>query len=137
MKFCDKEIQEHLLKGYTVRYKRPMLGTYANVRMVEGQLKYFPAPTFTASYIVDNYTLTDDSWEIVEDDFDWDKIIEDKILCVFSDYKDFRSARISNVSKVSSDLFYTREGKNYNYCKPFVPSEYNIVKNLADYQKTS
>lgn len=131
MRFCDEIIQKHLLNGGKIKRRLGSCNIIAHIG--ENGFIFDNSGSF---YIFCEQDLTADDWEIVEDDFDWDKIIEDKILCVFSNYKDFRSGHISIVSKVDLGFFYTKEDKTYPYCKPFVVDEYNIAKKLADYQKT-
>lgn len=34
-----------------------------------------------------------------------------------------------------NDCYITSQGTRYKYCKPFNPAEYNIAKDLKEYEK--
>ena len=88
-------------------------------------------------YSINKNDLTTDDWEIVESGYDWDKIIKDKILCVFSLQKNFEFKTISILSKKDEDNdgYFTSQGMWYKYCKPFNPADFNIAKDLNEYKK--
>lgn len=130
MRFCDEIIQKHLLNGGKI--KRRDLDTIIcinnNKRLSCGRL-------FNSLYILTENDLTVDDWEIVEPEYDWDKIIEDKILCLFSDNKGFKYNIFSTLRMKDNNLYYTDNGTTYKYCKPFNQAEFNIAKNIKDYEK--
>lgn len=130
MRFCDEIIQKHLLNGGKI--KRRDLDTIIcinnNKRLSCGRL-------FNSLYILTENDLTVDDWEIVEPEYDWDKIIEDKILCLFSDNKGFKYNIFSTLRMKDNNLYYTDNGTTYKYCKPFNPEDYKIAKNIKDYEK--
>ena len=91
----------------------------------------------TYDYTMAKKDLTDDDWETVEPKYDWDKIIKDKILCVFSHQENFEYKMISILSKKDedNDCYLTSQGTRYKYCKPFNSADFNIAKDLKEYEK--
>ena len=130
MKFCDERIQKHLLNGGKIKRRDfdVEVGLNKEKRLSCDCSKY---------YILTQYDLIYDDWEIVEPEYDWDKIIKDKILCVFSDDKDFKTFSISTLINVNykNNTYRTNENMTYNYFKPFNSEEFNIAKNIKDYEK--
>ena len=130
MKFCDERIQRHLLNGGKIKRRDfdVEVGLNKDKRLSCDCSSY---------YILTQYDLTVDNWEMLESDYDWDKIIKDKILCVFSQQENFDYKTISILSKKDEDNdgYFTSQGMWYKYCKPFNPAEYNIAKNIKDYEK--
>lgn len=132
MKFCDEKIQNHLLKGGKI--KRSDIDVVVSINK-EKRLSC----DCSKYYILTQYDLIYNDWEIVESKYNWDKIIKDKILCVFSDQEDFKYETISILSKRDKVddyyYYYTTNGIWFKYCKPFNSEEFNIAKNLKDYEK--
>ena len=81
--------------------------------------------------------LTADGWEIVEPEYNWDKIIEDKVLCIFSSDESFKDKIVSILTKIDDYYYYyyTTSGLWFKYCKPFNLEEFNIAKNIKEYEK--
>ena len=129
MKFCDKKIQNHLLSGGKIKTKSDNLPVFLN--------KYGSMRYKDMYYSINKNDLTADDWEILESDYDWNKIIKDKILCVFSLQKNFEFKTISMLSKKDEDNdgYFTSQGMWYKYCKPFNPADFNIAKDLKEYEK--
>ena len=75
MKFCDERIQKHLLNGGKIKTKSDNFPMFLN--------KYGSMCYKNMYYSINKNDLTVDDWEIVEPEYDWDKIIEDKVLCEF------------------------------------------------------
>ena len=130
MKFCDERIQKHLLNGGKI--KRRDIDVIVSInkdKRLSCECSKF--------YILTQYDLIYDDWEIVETKYNWDKIIDDKILCVFSYYEDFRTFNISTLVYVDykNDTYKTNENMIYNYCKPFNYEEFNVAEYLKDYEK--
>lgn len=130
MKFCDERIQKHLLNGGKI--KRRDIDVVVSInkdKRLSCECSKF--------YILTQYDLIYDDWEIVETKYNWDKIIDDKILCVFSYYEDFRTFNISTLVYVDykNDTYKTNENMIYNYCKPFNYEEFNVAEYLKDYEK--
>ena len=133
MKFCDERIQKHLLKGGKIR-KRDI-----DIVVSINEEKRLSCDC-SGYYILTQYDLTDEDWEIVESEYDWDKIIEDKILCEFSDDGDFKDDEkvISILTSIDEyrGFYYNSQGFRYKYCKPFNQSEYiNVDEDLKEYKK--
>lgn len=130
MKFCDEKIQKHLLNGGKI--KRRDIDIIVNINK-DKRLSCCSNPV----YILTQYDLTADNWEIVEPEYYWDKIIKDKVLCIFSDTDDFKTFVISTLAKIEGNnfSFKTNEELSYGYCKPFNPAEFNIAKDLKEYEK--
>ena len=34
-----------------------------------------------------------------------------------------------------NDCYFTSQGTQYSYCKPFNPADFNIAENLKEYEK--
>lgn len=133
MKFCDERIQKHLLNGGKITHS----DLHYPIFLRGGMICFKNGSGEILSYSISEDDLTDDDWEIVEPEYDWDKIIKDKILCVFSDYEDYRTYVISPLIKVEDNnfSFKTIDELSYGHCKPFNPAEYNIAKNIKDYKE--
>ena len=130
MKFCDERIQNHLLNGGKIKRREFDIEVGLNK---EKRLSC----DCSGYYILTQYDLTVDDWETVEPKYDWDKIIKDKILCVFSHQENFEYKIISTVNKKDedNDCYFTSQGTRYKYCKPFNPANFNIAKDLKEYEK--
>lgn len=130
MKFCDERIQKHLLNGGKIR-KRDI-----DVVVSINKEKRLSCDC-SQYYILTQHDLTADDWKIVEPEYDWDKIIKDKILCVFSHQKDFECKEITTLDRRDNkdDTYFTSQGVWYSYCKLFNPEEFNIAKNIKEYEK--
>lgn len=127
MKFCDERIQKHLLSGGRIKRKIKTKDTIIHI----GDFGYFYDDKNFYNFSITDLTV--DDWEIIEHEYYWDKIIKDKLLCVFSDDRDFKDGVISTLSNVGD--YYTANGIWYKYCKPFNPAEFNIAKDLKEYEK--
>lgn len=133
MKFCDEKIQKHLLNGGKIKRESCNFLMFLNNY---GFLCYqSDGPVHTCC--INSKDLTADDWKIVEPEYNWDKIIKDKILCVFSDYEDYRTYVISPLIKVEDNnfSFKTIDELSYGHCKPFNPADFNIAKDLKEYEK--
>lgn len=128
MKFCDERIQKHLLNGGKIRKRDIDFVVSINE---EKRLSY----DCSGYYILTQYDLTDEDWEIVEPKYNWDKIIKDKILCVFSHQENFDYKIISILTKIDDDHYYTINGLWFKYCKPLNTTDCNIAKNIKEYEK--
>ena len=130
MKSCDERIQKHLLNGGKIKRRDFDLevGLNKEKRLSCDCSRY---------YILTQYDLTVDDWETVEPEYNWGKIIKDKILCVFSHKENFEYKMISILSKKDedNDCYFTSQGTRYRYCKPFNPADFNIAKDLKEYEK--
>lgn len=132
MKFCDERIQKHLLSGGKI--KRRDIDIIVNIDK-DKRLSCCS----NSVHILTQYDLIYDGWEIVEPEYNWNKIIEDKILCVFNDYEDFSSLCYVGLLKEFNNEnelpFKRKDGLDFRYCKLFNPAEFNIAKNLKEYEK--
>lgn len=134
MKFCDERIQKHLLAGGKIKrvssnkdwsYRPILLDDYFLIFADNGD-----------DYNITKQDLTADDWEIVEPEYDWDKIIKDKVLCVFGYNQQEQYYIVGYLEKIESDgRFKLLDGMSYNHCKPFNPAEFNITKDLKEYEK--
>lgn len=130
MKFCDERIQKHLLSGGKIKRLSDtyeiVIGINCNGVICDSDYSY---------YSFSDIDLTTDDWKIIEPKYDWDKIIKDKILCIFSDDKDFKDEIISILTNIDDDYYYTTNGLWFKYCRLFNPAEFNIAKDLKEYEK--
>lgn len=132
MKFCDEKIQKHLLAGGKIKRKSDNFPVFLNDN--NGLLSY-QSDDYARTSCINKKDLTADDWEIVKPKYDWDKIIKDKILCVFSDDKDSKDGVISTLKQKDNAHYYNKDGAWYKYCKPFNPADFNIAKDLKEYEK--
>ena len=132
MKFCDERIQKHLLNGGKVKRR---LGS-CNIIMYIGE-NGFIFDNSGSFYVFCEQDLTSDDWEIVELEYDWDKIIKDKVLCEFwDDEKDTDDPCVGLLAKRTTIGFYRINGCClWKHCKPFNPNDFNIAKDLKEYEK--
>ena len=130
MKFCDEKIQKHLLSGGKIKRRDfdAEVGLNKEKRLSCDCSSY---------YILTQYDLTVDDWEIVEPKYDWDKIIKDEILCVFwDDFEDKENPTVGCLTKKTANGFYKSECDfSWKCCKPFNPADFNIAKDLKEYEK--
>ena len=133
MKFCDERIQKHLLNGGKIKRVNKDY-SYRSIVLGDNSFKYADNGD---RYQLDRNDLEADDWKIVEPKYNWNKIIKDKILCVFSDYEDYRTYVISPLIKVEDNnfSFKTIDELSYGHCKPFNSAEYNVAKNIKDYEE--
>lgn len=134
MKFCDERIQNHLFNGGKIIHSGLCYPLFLND---DTRLSYKNENNEVWGYGLFKRDLTSDDWEIVEPEYDWEKIIEDKVLCVFSDDEDRGTYVISPLIKVEGKgfSFMTIEELSYSHCKPLNPADYNIAKDLKEYKK--
>lgn len=136
MKFCDEKIQKHLLNGGKIkRVFNNKDGNYCPILIDDDNVLVFEDTE--EYYTLTRQDLTSSNWEIVEPEYDWDKIIEDKVLCQFWDgIKKTDDPCVGYLSKKAAEGFY-RKGWNCSWlhCKPFKPEEFNIAKDLKEYEK--
>nr|DAH99305.1 MAG TPA: hypothetical protein [Caudoviricetes sp.] len=133
MKFCDERIQKHLIDGGKIK-RTGNVGIVNCPIMFNNCLLEFASGGKYPFSILD---LTVDTWEIVEPEYNWDKIIKDKVLCQFWDgIKKTDDPCVGYLSKKAAEGFY-RKGWNCSWlhCKPFNPAEFNIAKDLNEYEK--
>ena len=135
MKFCDKRIQNHLLNGGKIKRVDSNCIIYLN-----DNCELYCESSYADLYFLVKKDLTSNDWEIVESEYDWDKIIEDKILCEFSDDGDFKDDEkvISILTSIDEyrGFYYNSQGFRYKYCKAFNQSEYiNVDEDLKEYKK--
>lgn len=136
MKFCDKRIQKHLLNGGKIKkISNDRHLEFRTVKFIDNELCYADIPN--EHYRLFKNDLITDDWEIVEPEYDWDKIIKNKILCVFSDYESFYFSHVSTLINVDyeDNKYIADKDVSYKYCKPFNPAEFNIAKDLKKYEK--
>lgn len=130
MKFCDEKIQKHLLNGGKIKRKIKTKDTIIHI----GDFGYFYDDKIFYNFSITD--LTADDWEIVEPEYDWDKIIKDKVLCVFSDDVAYKINTITTLVAKDEDFYYTNNGTFYVNCKPFNLTDYsNIAKDIKEYEK--
>lgn len=133
MKFCDEIIQKHLLNGGKIKRESCDFLMFLS----NNGLLCYQSECCVHTCCINKKDLTSDDWEIVEPEYDWDKIIKDKILCQFWDeikYTD--EPYVGYLTQKTAEGFY-RNGWDckWKYCRPFNPTDYNIAKDLKEYEK--
>ena len=133
MKFCDERIHRDVLNGGKIIYS----DLHYPIFLRGGTICFKNGSGEILSYSIREDDLTSNDWEIVEPKYNWNKIIKDKILCVFSDYEDYMTYVISPLIKVEDNnfSFKTIDELSYGHCKPFNPADFNIAKNIKDYEE--
>ena len=132
MKFCDEKIQKHLLNGGKV--KRPFFSSPLYYNDSSVVFKYNDKEKI---YCLNKIDLLAYDWEIAEPEYDWDKIIKDKILCQFwNELKEIDPPIIGYLTKKTAEGFCGKGWYcSWEHCKPFNPADFNIAKNIKDYEK--
>lgn len=132
MRFCDEIIQKHLLNGGKVKRSFFIKPIYYNDYSV-----VFEYNDKEKIYCLNKVDLTAYDWEIVEPEYDWDKIIKDKILCQFwNELKEIDPPIIGYLTKKTAEGFCGKGGYcSWQHCKPFSPADFNIAKDAKDYEK--
>lgn len=135
MKFCDERIQKHLLNGGKIKRVSDNGGwDYRPIILDDDCLRF--ADKSDEYYKLDKEDLTDDTWEIVRPEYNWQKIIKDEILCVFWD-SDPKACAIGYLKycDLSAVFKYRRDDSTgFQNCKPFNPNDYDITDNLKEYE---
>lgn len=133
MKFCDERIQKHLLNGGKITHS----DLHYPIFLRGGTICFKNGSGEILSYSIREDDLTNDDWEIVEPEYDWDKIIEDKILCQFWDeLEETNTPCVGYLTKKTVDGFYKSEWYcSWKHCKPFNPKDFNIAKDLKEYEE--
>lgn len=134
MKFCDERIQNHLLNGGKIMHSGLCCPLFLSDY---GRLSYKNENDKVMGYALLKRDLTLDDWEIVEPEYDWDKIIKDKILCQFwNGIKKTDDPCVGYLSKKAAEGFYRKGwGCSWLHCKPFNPADFNIAKDLKEFEK--
>lgn len=131
MKFCDKRIQKHLLNGGKIKKSDCGIWKYRPILIDDdGVLVFADTEEY---YTLSKQDLTANNWEIVEPEYNWDKIIKDRILCQFWDDDEF--SLIGTLIKIGSPepLFrrYKYQSDNGRYwinCRPVRKDEVIFYK---------
>ena len=133
MKFCDERIQKHLLNGGKIKRESCDFLMFFNNK---GFLCY-QSECQVHTCCINKKDLIADDWEIVEPEYDWNKIIKDKVLCVFSHQENFEYKAITTLDRRDNQdgTYFTAQGVWYSHCKPFNPADFNIAKDLKEYEK--
>lgn len=142
MRFCDEKIQKHLLNGGKITHSDLHYPIFLGDNCDNDiSLIYTNEYDGVFDFIVSQTDLERDDWEIVEPKYDWNKIIKDKVLCVF--YNANEDYKLGYIRKIWRDglfqcnvlgngILHIYDMKN---CKPFNPAEFNIAKDLKEYEK--
>lgn len=134
MKFCNEKIQKHLLSGGKIKRKSDNFPVFLNDN--NGLLSY-QSDDYTRTSCINKKDLTADDWEILRPEYDWDKIIKDKILCQFwYELEVTDTPIVGYLTKKTADGF---QGKGWyciwKHCKPFDSVYFNAAKNIEEYEK--
>lgn len=140
MKFCDERIQNHLLNGRKIKRESCDFLMFLS----NNGLLCYQSECCVNTCCINKKDLTADDWEIVEPEYDWDKIIKDKVLCVFwnnnsDNYVIGHLIKVldNNCHKFVSETYANNlvRGIHWYQCKPFNPADFNIAKDLKEYEK--
>lgn len=146
MKFCDERIQQHLLNGGEIKRNDDKYWfNFRSMKLIDDKLCYTDGGKEHCELNKDD--LTSDDWEILKLEYDWNKIIKEKVLCVFN-YID-NSDDLYGSYPILGYLIEYKHDEDYKFtgvmidsckadfkqCKPFSLTDYNIAKNLKEYEK--
>lgn len=130
MKFCDKEIQDHLKKGGKIN--RPFFGNPIYFNDLDLVFKYKDNEKV---YCLNKEDLTADDWQITDDYYDY--LIDNKVLCFFwnEDDEEYDIGYLKSVNKKFSDYPFLGEiltnriptFEYYLHCKPVEGKKFNII----------
>ena len=134
MKFCDEIIQKHLLNGGKIKRESCDFLMFLSDK---GLLSY-KSECQVHTCCIHKKDLISDDWEIVEPEYDWDKIVKDKILCHFWDNnQETQTPCMGYLEEKAADGF-RRCGDGYatwKNCAPVKIEQFNIAKDLKEYEK--
>lgn len=133
MKITDEEIRKHLSKGGKIIY--PMLRQPLYIDKLDGILTYTSKNGMKYVYNLSLADLESNDWEIVPKAYNYDKIIADKILCVFwnDGYED--CLNITTLKGISENgHFIDKNNSLYDNCTIFNPADFVIAQNAEDYE---
>lgn len=135
MKFCDEKIQKHLLNGGKIkRVDDNRRFEYKEIMLFDNALCFVDDPN--EYYTLDKKDLTADDWEIVEPEYDWDKIIKDKVLCVFWNDGFEDCLNIDTLRGISKNgNFIDGNGCICDNCRLFNPADFKIAKDFKEYER--
>lgn len=132
MKFCDEKIQNHLLNGGKIKRKSSNLLLFLDSN---GKICY--QASIFLPYSINKNDLTADDWEIVPKEWNWDKIIKDKILCQFWNENKSNMLPIVGylIEKTDKKFIRNCNGGSWKNCEPIDIEHFNIIKDRKDYEK--
>lgn len=141
-KFIDPEIQAHLLKGGKIKRKEFNCVIFLDEKgVLVHKAEWQNAPSVALD--LRRIDLMEDDWIIVESRYNYKKIIQDKILCLFWNHPSegytigfLEKNNLISYCPFSAEII-TDEGKKYalfQNCKPFNPADFNIIENIKDYK---
>ncbi len=132
MKLCDEAIQNHLISGGKIKRR---IETYEIVIHIDKNGFFFDDDGDV--YYFDNSDFIAGDWEVVGPEYDWDRIIKDKILCQFWDEQEYTDTpMVGYLTKKTAEGFH---GNGWyciwKHCKPFDSVYFNAAKNIKEYEK--
>lgn len=144
MKFCDEKIQECLLNGGKIKRTNQKFSYYLSESLKRFCYKY---NNEIREYSISKEDLEADDWTIVEPEYDWKRIIKNKVLCVFNGINNHND--LYGIYPILGYLVKYNENENYKFtalmidsckadfkqCKPFNSKDYNIAKDLKEYEE--
>ena len=129
-KFTDPKIQEYLLNGGKIKRKSYDFTIFLNGN--NGSLCFLCG----CAYCLNKEDLAADDWEVVKQEYDWNRIIKDKILCVFwEELEETDTPIVGYLTKKTAEGFRAKWWYCFwEHCKPFNPADFNIIENIKDYK---
>lgn len=140
MKLTDEKILEALKAGKRIRLcggtNKYCLNKKGDI-VIDGENNFISLNVAVLSY----------DFEIVEQEFDWDRIIKDKVLCIFNYMDNITDLYcyypiLGHLIEYDPDKDYKFTGvmidsckANFRQCRPFNPENFNIAENPDIYKK--
>lgn len=131
MKFCDERIQKHFLNGGKIKRS----GADYSICLNDNNTVCCKHG-YISVYDFKRKDFTTDDWKIVKPEYDWDKIIKDKVLCVFWNDGFEDCLNIDTLRGISKNgNFIDGNGCICDNCRLFNLADFNIAKDLKEYEK--
>lgn len=134
MKFIDKVIQAHLLNGGKIKRATYVYAMFLSKPLAKLAYNYKDK---IVEYSLTKDDLTSNDWEIADPEYDWDKIIADKVLCRFwNDTDAFSNYIFGKLGKVKDGRFNLQHSNIYfDNCEPVGIPDITITDNPEIYRR--
>lgn len=136
MNFFDAKIRNHLLAGGIIKRKNWSISIGFDKY---GQLRWKDRNGYLYEVVMSD--LKADDWKITRPMYDYEKIIRDKVLCLFWDIGNGNEPYIIGTLDRVDDyshypfIYHRKNGSSYECCEPFNPKMHNVVTDVNKYVK--
>lgn len=132
MNFFDAKIRNHLLAGGTIKRKNWCTSIGFDKY---GQLRWKDKNGYLYEVVMSD--LKADDWKTTRPVYDYEKIIQDNVLCLFWDIgkEPYTIGTLDKFDGSYPFLYHRHNGSYYECCEPFNPKMHNIVTDVNKYVK--